>query len=231
MSQVEEHPSLKTSDSLNGNVTLDEIIQEYEKPEFMSQDDFYCPNCKCAREGVKRETIWRYPPLLMIQLKRFSYTMNGSIKNDRMVNFPQNDLNLSPYVTPNAEGKHKNLLEILPQIRRDNTHRPFPPEKRVNFDAQYDLYAIISHFGVFSDGHYVAYWRDIQRQKWYFFNDHQCRDVQFDETDIPSQQAYVLFYQLKQIPDISTLRKQPLTMLKQLEDKYGNYDQQSCNKT
>jgi uncharacterized UBP type Zn finger protein len=226
MEQVERHESASEPGVEDSPVTLETILQEYEKPEFMKAEDFQCPKCKQPREGVKRETIWRYPPCLMIQLKRFSYTMKGCIKNDRAIGFPSTDFNIAPYLTPHAEGPVKNLMELLPRLKTDNSHRPQPPTRSSSSKAaqvKYDLYGIISHIGNFSDGHYVAHWHDLNKNKWYYFNDQSCSQVALGDEMIRSNQAYVLFYQLRDMPNVDELHRQSTTQLRDLEAKYGNY--------
>ncbi len=42
--------------------------------------------------------IWRLPPILVIQLKRFQYTNYSRMKLRNLVNFPINGLDLSPWI-------------------------------------------------------------------------------------------------------------------------------------
>ena len=49
----------------------------------------YCPKCKEHREATKQISIWRLPPLLIIHLKRFSFS--GNFNRDKLkvkVDFP-----------------------------------------------------------------------------------------------------------------------------------------------
>lgn len=226
LEKIEKHPSSQMDDVDSSSLNLDQIIREYEKPELMSSDDFYCPKCKCSREGIKRETIWKAPPFLMVQLKRFSYTMTGCIKNDRKITFPVQNLNINPYLTKNAEGENLKLTSLLPFLNPENNHPPFETKNQEDLPAKnYNLYAFISHIGSFSDGHYVCHWKDLDKSKWYFFNDHICKEINFDEPEISSNQAYVLFYQYKETPSLNHLIKEPEEDLKRLEAKYGSYDQ------
>jgi ubiquitin C-terminal hydrolase len=216
------HSSLTEAGNQNDRMAnLDDIIQEYEKAEWMSQDDYFCPNCKANRQGIKRETIWRLPPILMIQFKRFAYSLQGCVKNDMMVSFPLNNLNMTPYLTPHAEAGRRNLLELQHLIKQDNSHRPFPKSKSIpQTDDIYDLFAVISHLGTFYDGHYITHAKDATRNTWFCFNDSVCKEWQPGTDIVNSYHAYVIFYQRKNVPSLERLRsdmKQSLERILQRE--------------
>ena len=77
-----------------------------------------------AKETVtKRLSFWHFPDIFIVCLKRFHI----SKKNDTLVRFPLNGLDLSPYVCGYDAPKYK-----------------------------YNLYATCNHYGTSSYGHYVA---------------------------------------------------------------------------
>ncbi|KAJ3451965.1 ubiquitin carboxyl-terminal hydrolase 10-related [Anaeramoeba flamelloides] len=61
----------------------------------------------------------------------------------------------------------------------------------------YNLYAVSNHSGVASAGHYTAMCRNKNDKKWYNFNDSWVSQI--DDNKIQSSEAYLLFYQRKQI--------------------------------
>ncbi|CAM9992944.1 unnamed protein product, partial [Laminaria digitata] len=68
---------------------------------FTQQEDIkegYCSRCKDFRSASKKMDVWRLPPILAIQLKRFQYTQYSRRKLRNNVHFPVNGLDLSPYV-------------------------------------------------------------------------------------------------------------------------------------
>lgn len=67
--------------------------------------------------------------MLVIHLKRFSYSRSMKHKLETFVNFPIHDLDLTKYVA------NKNLSQ--PQL--------------------YELYALTNHYGGMGSGHYTAY--------------------------------------------------------------------------
>lgn len=88
----------------------------------------YCPNCKKHRQAIKKLDLWRLPEILVIHLKRFSYSRFFKNKLETFVDFPVDDLDLSGYIT------HKN--------RQSSNH--------------YMLYAMSNHYGGMGGGHYTA---------------------------------------------------------------------------
>ena len=62
----------------------------------------------------------------------------------------------------------------------------------------YDLICIVTHFGNSgTDGHYMAYCKKQDNNKWYQFNDSTVTESNFQEAS-SSGRAYILFYQRKQ---------------------------------
>ncbi|GLD96392.1 hypothetical protein PINS_up005076 [Pythium insidiosum] len=58
----------------------------------------YCGRCKTHRAATKTMDLWRLPPLLVIQLKRFCYTQTSRRKLHHFVDFPLTGLRLEDYV-------------------------------------------------------------------------------------------------------------------------------------
>eukprot|EP00752_Nemacystus_decipiens_P010349 g9219.t1 len=74
---------------------------------FTAQEDIkegYCSRCKEFRNASKKMDVWRLPPILAIQLKRFQYTQYSRRKLRNNVHFPVNGLDLSPYVVKDDPG-------------------------------------------------------------------------------------------------------------------------------
>lgn len=115
--------------------TLEECLKLFIEPEVLSDmEAWYCPSCKSHREASKQLTIWRLPPILVIQLKRFLFkNLYFKEKINKFVKFPLRDLDMAPYMCPN----HKN-----------GNQAPI-----------YDLYAVINHYGGLLGGHYTTFAR------------------------------------------------------------------------
>lgn len=66
------------------------------------------------------------------------------------------------------------------------------------FDLRYKLYAVVSHSGMMTGGHYVSYAHNPNGH-WYCYNDSACREVALDhlQSSIDPSAAYLLFYERK----------------------------------
>ncbi|KAM3271605.1 hypothetical protein ACQJBY_042043 [Aegilops geniculata] len=129
------------------------------------EDMWYCPGCKEHRQASKKLDLWRLPEILIIHLKRFSYSRYTKNKLDTYVDFPIHDLDLSSYI-------------------RDRSWQ---------MSNHYQLYAVSNHYGSMGGGHYTAYVYNDGKKKWYDFDD-RCVSGLENEDSIKTSAAYVLFY-------------------------------------
>lgn len=129
------------------------------------EDMWYCPGCKEHRQASKKLDLWRLPEILIIHLKRFSYSRYTKNKLDTFVDFPIHDLDLSRYIR-DGSGQMSN---------------------------HYQLYAVSNHYGGMGGGHYTAYVYHEGRNKWFDFDD-RCVQGLEKEDSIKTSAAYVLFY-------------------------------------
>ena len=89
----------------------------------------YCPRCKEQRQASKKLDLWRLPEVLVIHLKRFSFSRSTKHKLETFVNFPIHDFDLTNYVA-NKNSSQRQL---------------------------YELYALSNHYGNMASGHYTAH--------------------------------------------------------------------------
>ncbi|XWS74654.1 hypothetical protein CRYUN_Cryun01aG0016500 [Craigia yunnanensis] len=128
------------------------------------EDMWYCPQCKEQRQASKKLDLWRLPEVLVIHLKRFSYSRSIKHKLETFVNFPIHDFDLTNYVA----------------------------DKRSSQSQLYELYALTNHFGGMGSGHYTAHIKLLDENRWYNFDDSHISPI--NEDDVKSAAAYVLFY-------------------------------------
>ncbi|OMP07659.1 Peptidase C19, ubiquitin carboxyl-terminal hydrolase 2 [Corchorus olitorius] len=128
------------------------------------EDMWYCPQCKEQRQASKKLDLWRLPEVLVIHLKRFSYSRSMKHKLETLVNFPIHDFDLTNYVA----------------------------DKRSSRSQLYELYALTNHFGGMGSGHYTAHIKLLDENRWYNFDDSHISPINEDE--VKSAAAYVLFY-------------------------------------
>ncbi|KAL9238667.1 hypothetical protein vseg_013060 [Gypsophila vaccaria] len=125
------------------SVSLYKCLEAFLKEEPLGPEDmWYCPGCKEHRQATKKLDLWRLPEILVIHLKRFSYSRYTKNKLGTYVDFPTDDLDLTMYIaTKNAQAP-----------------------------CRYVLYAISNHYGSLGGGHYTAFVHH-GGGKWYDFDD------------------------------------------------------------
>ena len=147
-------------------MTLQDCFEEFRKPEMLDEDNkWYCNKCKDHVRAKKQMDIFRAPPILIINLKRFkqsgqssrywnSYSGGGyGSKIDSVVSFPLDGFDLN------------NL--ILSKIKDSK-------------ETIYDLYAVSNHYGNMGFGHYTAFARNPINGKWYEFDDSRVQELKYD---------------------------------------------------
>ncbi|MED6124213.1 hypothetical protein PIB30_056921 [Stylosanthes scabra] len=125
------------------SISIYKCLEAFLKEEPLGPDDmWYCPTCKKPQQASKKLDLWRLPEILVVHLKRFSYSRYFKNKLETFVDFPINDLDVSTYVAhPNSQASN-----------------------------HYMLYAISCHYGGLGGGHYTAFVR-YGHDKWYEFDD------------------------------------------------------------
>jgi ubiquitin C-terminal hydrolase len=174
--EIEEHPSVKENAIENSGTQgtpLASCIESFIQEEPLGKDDmWYCKQCKDHVQAMKKLDLWRMPPILVMHLKRFSYSRTWRDKIDTLIDFPLNTLDMTPYVLPNASSG------------------PAPI---------YDLYAVVNHFGGMGGGHYTAYTRHAEEGTWHLYDDSRCTAVDVGAA-LNNSAAYVLFYKRRDVP-------------------------------
>ncbi|KAL7226268.1 hypothetical protein ACSBR1_021398 [Camellia fascicularis] len=147
------------------SVSLYKCLEAFLKEEPLGLEDmWYCPGCKKHRQASKKLDLWRLPEILVIHLKRFSYSRFSKNKLEAYVDFPVHDLDLSTYIAyGNAQSCNR-----------------------------YMLYAISNHYGSMGGGHYTAFVHHGGTNQWYDFDDGHVSPISEDR--IKTSAAYVLFY-------------------------------------
>jgi len=148
-------------------VDLQQCFQMFTETDQLPETDaWYCNRCKEHREAFKKMEFWSMPPILVLQLKRFTYSEWSRDRLDIPVGFPLEGLDLSSYCI--HEGAENTFI--------------------------YDLSGVSIHMGGLGGGHYVAYARSSESGKWYNFNDNSVSEVPPATVSADQTGAYVLFY-------------------------------------
>lgn len=122
--------------------TLAQCLAAFTATERVSGSNaWHCPRCRVPREATKTNQIWRLPPLLLVQFKRFS--LNGPFwdKLNTHVECARRELDLAPFVAGPHHGR------------------------------RYALYAVCNHYGSLTAGHYVAFCRNVYTGGWFKYDD------------------------------------------------------------
>ncbi|XP_029616593.1 ubiquitin carboxyl-terminal hydrolase 15 isoform X4 [Salmo trutta] len=161
----EKHESMEYKPQKKAFFKLKDCIELFTTKEKLgAEDPWYCPNCKVHQQATKKLDLWSLPPVLVVHLKRFSYSRYMRDKLDSLVDFPLGDMEMSEFlIDPNAG------------------------------PCRYDLIAVSNHYGGMGGGHYTAYAKNKDDDKWYNFDDSSVSPANKDQ--IVSKAAYVLFYQ------------------------------------
>ncbi|XP_037316432.1 ubiquitin carboxyl-terminal hydrolase 15-like isoform X3 [Pungitius pungitius] len=161
----DKHESMEYKPQKKAFFKLKDCIELFTTKEKLgAEDPWYCPSCKQHQQATKKLDLWSLPPVLAVHLKRFSYSRYMRDKLDSLVDFPLRDLDMSEFlINPNAG------------------------------PCRYDLIAVSNHYGGMGGGHYTAYARNKDDEKWYNFDDSSVSPA--NEDQIVSKAGYVLFYQ------------------------------------
>lgn len=88
------------------SINLSECINNFTTTEELGADDsWYCPTCKKHQQATKKFDLWELPNVLIIHLKRFSYSRYWRDKLDTMVEFPITALDMGVHVINNPDNK------------------------------------------------------------------------------------------------------------------------------
>jgi ubiquitin carboxyl-terminal hydrolase 8 len=133
----------------NKSPTLLDCFDLYTADEILDGDNCVL-NEKIGKKEAARKNLmfWSLPSILVIDIKRFNISNR---KNQILVDFPINNLDLSKYVI----GYNK--------------------ESYV-----YDLYGVCNHSGSVSGGHYTSFVKNAN-DKWYHYNDTSVSGVSLEQ--------------------------------------------------
>lgn len=156
--------------------TLYDLLNNHIIPEKLENDNkWFSPYANKLVDAEKCNLIWESPKILIILLKRFEYTYTGASKLNNIIDFPFEDLDITPYLHPNHMSKY----------------------------TKYDLFAINNHtnfsnfgFNGISFGHYYSYCKNYTNNKWYNYDDANVTEM--DEKDLITKHAYMLFYKARE---------------------------------
>ncbi|XP_062171940.1 ubiquitin carboxyl-terminal hydrolase 8 isoform X3 [Alnus glutinosa] len=135
------------------SVSLYKCLEAFLQEEPLGPEDmWYCPSCKKHCQALKKLDLWRLPEILVIHLKRFSYSRFSKNKLETYVDFPIDNFELSPYIAQ-RNGQSCN---------------------------SYMLYALSNHYGSMGGGHYTAFVHQGGDQ-WYELDDSHVYPISMEK--------------------------------------------------
>ena len=153
--------------------TLEECLSHTVQQTQLDEDQTYeCDKCKKHNRSFRKITLWRAPPVLIINLKRFiANIVNGNLilsKNSANITIPVK-LDIRPYIS------------LLPN------------------STQYSLFAVAHHIGNANSGHCFSCIKSpapAPEEKWYNIDDSnviELTNIQIQQ-HISGSSPYILFY-------------------------------------
>lgn len=95
-------------------VDLNHCLRAFTSEEKLEQW-YHCSHCKGKKPATKKLQIWKLPPILIIHLKRFNCVNGKWVKSQKVVNFPFDNFDPTPYLASVPQEtilRHKELKEI-----------------------------------------------------------------------------------------------------------------------
>jgi len=160
------HNTATAKEEEEDNITLDECVNLFTTTEKLGPEDpWYCSQCKDFRQATKKFDLWKLPKIVVVHLKRFSYKNRYfREKLETLVDYPIKGLDFSKHIQGPCDQS-----------------------------PVYDLFAVSNHYGSLGGGHYTAYAKNKNTNKWYKFDDSSVSEI--EEERVKTSAAYVLFYQ------------------------------------
>ena len=128
--------------------------------------EWRCDKCHVMGDASKEITVWRLPQILVVILKRFSYTGMWRDKISTFVDFPIS-----------------NFRAVAGEVNWISNRE----EGRI-----YRLFGVTNHTGTLEGGHYIGCARNPLSGDWFTYDDHVIRPMKAEQTR--KKEAYLLFY-------------------------------------
>jgi ubiquitin C-terminal hydrolase len=130
----------KKAIKFTGNISIQDCLEKFIDVEKMVDCGFKCEGCKKSVNVEKDLTIYRFPKILVIHLKRFYHSAMRREKLNTTVSFPETKLDMRSYAP------HSSKVRISMIFYVDHSSKA---------NAIYNLYGISHHSGSLYGGHYI----------------------------------------------------------------------------
>ena len=179
-------------DSYSGDVKLDpSVLQVREKEKEINKPiditmcldaftkeetvEMECEKCKNKTMKIMME-IWRAPDILILSLKRFTYSNGVAEKIQSLVTYPFSGFEIASYVKS---------IDVAPKTSLSTSA----------LMNSYDLYAVVLHTGNMYGGHYTTLIKMQNATPWILFDDESTLELRDSpESSSILSNSYLLFY-------------------------------------
>lgn len=93
-----------------GTVTLENCLEKFIDVEKIIDAGFKCEGCKKAVNVEKDITLFRFPKLLVVHLKRFYHSMMRKEKLNTLVEFPEKGLDMRKFAPHSSKDYFRAIL-------------------------------------------------------------------------------------------------------------------------
>ncbi|XP_066910373.1 ubiquitin carboxyl-terminal hydrolase 47-like [Clytia hemisphaerica] len=163
---------------------LEEALEAFVTPETLSgNNQYHCEQCDAKQDAHKGLKFVNFPYLLTIQLKRFTFDFNTlqrtKLPDKLTFSFT---MDLSSLVKDKGEAEESPARPPASDEKIDiNKMKERNQENETNNPYLYELFSILIHSGSAAGGHYYAYIKSFEDDKWYCFNDQYVSEISQDD--------------------------------------------------
>ena len=187
---IEKALGMTVQDTCN----LQESFDKFVEGEVMKDNNaYFCSQCNDKVSATRRQTIWKPPKQLILNLKRFEWNFETMIRKKINTRFEFDAvINIKEYMTFNWTGESEEEKERetangqngSSSRSRSKSNGKKKTTKRSEDEYIYDLVGIVVHQGTADRGHYYAFIKNRGGDggnQWYEFNDKNVikRDYQY----------------------------------------------------
>ncbi|XP_017660479.1 PREDICTED: inactive ubiquitin carboxyl-terminal hydrolase 50 [Lepidothrix coronata] len=128
--------------------SLQECLDCFFQPDTLTRNNqIHCYWCGTNQDATVKATITRAPQIIIFHLKRFAWQDKHRRKLSTTVDYPLQNLDLSPY------------------------------SSTFSYNEVYSLCAVVNHAGDIDYGHYTAFCKHSTTKHWYSFDDVQVTKI------------------------------------------------------
>ena len=158
------------NDEIRKKFNISECLDLFTRKEKLDKDnEWYCSKCKGHKQATKKMELYKIPNTFVIHLKRFKTSRIGTIGS---MYFPAGSTKINSFVDFGLE------IKLIGKT--------------------YNLIGVTNHYGQMNGGHYTAFCKNHLDGKWYEFDDTNVTECK-SHNELFSEDAYMLFYQLKNL--------------------------------